>query len=50
MIEEATHILLDPGHMIAEVVSHLIIETVLLGIAVPFIKRAVRRHDRIHHS
>lgn len=45
-MSEFLHILTDPAHMAAEVVSHILIS--LAGY--PFIRLAVRIHDRKHHS
>ncbi len=45
MIEEALHILSDPGHVIAEAVF-ITIEAAVLS---PGIAWLVRRHDRKHH-
>lgn len=39
-------ILTDPAHVAAEVVSHILISIA----AYPFIRLAVRLHDRRHHA
>lgn len=39
----------DPAHLLLEATLILAVDGILLGIAVPFIKRAVRKHDREEH-
>lgn len=46
MIEEFVHILTDPAHMAAEIVSHILISAA----AYPLIRVFVRIHDRNHHA
>lgn len=44
------HMLSDPAHMAFEVISTLVIEGIGLGLAWPFIKRRIRKHDRDTHG
>ena len=46
MIEELTHILTDPAHLVAE----LVLEVASYLLIAPAVAWAVRRHDRKHHS
>lgn len=46
--EGVLDILLDPAHMVAEVVSHLIIEAVILLVLAPLLRAYVnRQHNKI---
>lgn len=49
-MSELTHLLTDPAHMAFEVLSTLIIEGIGAGIAWPFIKRRIRKHDKDVHQ
>jgi hypothetical protein len=50
VIEEFAHLMSDPAHLAFEVATTLIIEGIGFGLAWPFIKRKVRKHDREAHG
>jgi hypothetical protein len=45
-MDEIFHVLTDPAHWIAEVVM----DTTLMFLALPLVKRIVKRHDRRKHG
>lgn len=47
---EYVSLLHDPAHLLLELTIMLVFDGLLLGLAIPFIKRAVRKHDRENHS
>lgn len=49
-INEYLSLLTDPAHIAFELTLTAIIDGLLLGIAWPLAKRAVRKHDIKHHS
>lgn len=50
MWEEYIHLLTDPAHLMFEATLIILIDGLLLGLAIPFIKKAVRKHDKTHHG
>ena len=50
MLDEYLHIVSDPAHMAAEITFMLLVDVLLLGLVWPFIKRAIRKHDRENHA
>ena len=50
MFEEYLHIMSDPAHMAAEVTFMILIDVILLGMALPLFKRAIRKHDKEVHG
>lgn len=49
MWTEYVGLLHDPAHILFELTLMVVIDGVLLGAAVPFVKRAVRKHDTQRH-
>jgi hypothetical protein len=50
MWAEYRELITDPAHLLLEATLILVIDGLLLGLALPFIKRAVKRHDRVAHG
>ncbi len=44
------HLLTDVPHLMVELTFMLVVDVFVLGIAWPFIKRWIRKHDREHHD
>lgn len=50
MWNEYLHVVSDPAHILAEVTFIIVVDGLLLGLAIPFVRRAIRRHDATHHQ
>jgi hypothetical protein len=48
--EEYRELITDPAHLLLEATLIVAIDGLLLGLAVPFVRRWIRKHDREHHS
>jgi len=50
MLDEFMHMVSDPAHLAFEFFSTVVFDVIILGVAWPFVKRFVRRHDKRVHG
>lgn len=48
--ERYLDLLTDPAHWAFEITVTVIVDIIIIGMMIPFIRRAVRRHDEEHHG
>ena len=47
---EYLHLITDPAHLALEFTMVIMVDVILLGMAWPLVKRAIRRHDKKFHD